>query len=255
VLWSIVLLPLFLYLRRPARKGLVDRAAGLAESNLAVVLFGAAVPIMLVEAVLGPDVDTGGWERLAYLFFLLYGYVIASDARFEGVLRRARRFGLALALVATVALIIWVAALSDSTAFQNGGVPGLSALQALAGWLWIVAILGFARSFVAGRSGRPATRLGSQLAGSERRAQRTARYANEAVLPFYVLHEPVIVAAAWIIIRWDVPIVVKYAALVIVSLVGTLALYEGLVRRFRVSRFLFGMKVARKPAGRAPCVE
>jgi hypothetical protein len=138
-----------------------------------------------------------------------------------------------------------VAALSDSTAFQNGGVPGLSALQALAGWLWIVAILGFARSFVAGRSGRPATRLGSQLAGSERRAQRTARYANEAVLPFYVLHEPVIVAAAWIIIRWDVPIVVKYAALVIVSLVGTLALYEGLVRRFRVSRFLLGMKVAR----------
>jgi hypothetical protein len=245
VLWSIVLLPLFLYLRRPARKGLVDRAAGLAERNLAVVLFGAAVPIMLVEAVLGPDVDTGGWERLAYLFFLLYGYVIASDARFEGVLRRARRFGLALALVATVALLIWVAALSDSTAFQNGGVPGLSTLQALAGWLWIVAILGFARSFVAGRSGRPATRLGSQLAGSERRAQRTARYANEAVLPFYVLHEPVIVAAAWIIIRWDVPIVVKYAALVIVSLVGTLALYEGLVRRFRVSRFLLGMKVAR----------
>jgi glucan biosynthesis protein C len=255
VLWSIVLFPLFLYLRRPARKGLVDRAAGLAERNLAVVLFGAAVPIVLVEAVLGPDVDTGGWERLAYLFFLLYGYVIASDARFEGVLRRARRFGLALGLVATVGLVVWAAALSDSTAFRNGGVPGLSALQALAGWLWIVAIVGFAGSFVAGRSGRPAARVGSQSAGSERRAQRTARYANEAVLPFYLLHEPVIVAAAWIIIRWDVPIVVKYAALVIVSLVGTLALYEGIVRRFRVSRFLFGMKVAPKSAGRAPGVQ
>ncbi len=77
---------------------------------------------------------------------------------------------------------------------------------------------------------------------SKPRLSRAARYANEAVLPFYVLHEPVIVAAAWIIVRWQVPIVAKYLALVIVSFVGTLALYDLLVRRLRVTRFLFGMK-------------
>jgi membrane-bound acyltransferase YfiQ involved in biofilm formation len=64
------------------------------------------------------------------------------------------------------------------------------------------------------------------------------------VLPFYVLHEPVIVAAAWIIIRFDAPTVVKYVALVIVSFTGTLLLYEMLVRRFRITRLLFGMKPA-----------
>jgi hypothetical protein len=102
------------------------------------------------------------------------------------------------------------------------------------------------RSIVRGWSVRPAGDPARFAIGRVRTACAThGRYANEAVLPFYVLHEPVIVAAAWIIIRWDGPIVVKYAALVIVSLVGTLALYEGLVRRFRVSRFLLGMKVAR----------
>jgi glucan biosynthesis protein C len=65
------------------------------------------------------------------------------------------------------------------------------------------------------------------------------------VLPFYVLHEPVIVAAASVIIRWDAPIVAKYIALVIVSFAGTLALYETLVRRFPVPRLLFGMKPPR----------
>ena len=71
---------------------------------------------------------------------------------------------------------------------------------------------------------------------------------NQAVLPFYLLHEPVIVAAAWLIVRWPAPPVVKYPALVIVSFAGTLGLYEALVRRFRVTRLLFGMK-PRSPNG------
>jgi hypothetical protein len=77
-----------------------------------------------------------------------------------------------------------------------------------------------------------------------------ARYANEAVLPFYVLHEPVIVAAAWIIIRVNAPIMTKYTALVTASFTITLVLYETLVR-FRIPRLLFGMKPARPGSGHA----
>ena len=51
-------------------------------------------------------------------------------------------------------------------------------------------------------------------------------------------------AAAWGIIRWNAPILGKYVALVLVSFAGTLALYEVLVRRFRFTRLLFGMKPA-----------
>ncbi len=50
--------------------------------------------------------------------------------------------------------------------------------------------------------------------------------------------------ATWVIVRWDGPIVGKYLVLVIVSFAGTLGLYEVLVRRFRVTRVLFGMKPA-----------
>jgi glucan biosynthesis protein C len=74
-----------------------------------------------------------------------------------------------------------------------------------------------------------------------------ARYANEAVLPCYLLHEPVIVAAAWLIVRWNAPTLGKYPLLVIVSFAGTLGLYQVLIRSFRLSRLLFGMKP--RPAG------
>lgn len=38
------------------------------------------------------------------------------------------------------------------------------------------------------------------------------RQANEAVLPFSVLHEAVIVAAVWAIARWRAPILGKFAS-------------------------------------------
>ena len=50
---------------------------------------------------------------------------------------------------------------------------------------------------------------------------------------------------AWVIVRWPAPLLVKYLSVVAASFVLTLALYEGLVRRFQLTRFLFGMKPAR----------
>ena len=68
------------------------------------------------------------------------------------------------------------------------------------------------------------------------------------MLPFYLLHEPVIVAAAWLIVRWRAPLPGKYAALVIVSFAATLCLYQSLVRPFRITRLLSGMKPPIKPS-------
>jgi glucan biosynthesis protein C len=173
-------------------------------------LFGAAIPMVMVEVVLGPDIDTGGWERLAYLFFLLYGYLIASDRRFEAAMSRARPHALACALTATIALVVSVGVLGESdTDFRNGGAAGLSALQSLAGWLWIVAIMGFVASLRGRRGRRSPGDAPSPSPKPRTRWRRASRYANEAVLPFYVLHEPVIVAAAWVIVRWDAPILAK----------------------------------------------
>jgi glucans biosynthesis protein C len=252
LVFSIVLVPAFVSLRRPRGARLIDRLAGLTERHPAPVLLVAAVPIMAVEAALGPDKNTGGWERLTYLFFFLYGYLLASDRRFEQTLRRLRWWALGCAVLASVLLAMAAKILDPSGPdVVSAASPPVSAAQGLAGWMWTAAILGFAGTIAARlTTARPAgSPTGSPASAS--RWRHVAHYGNEAVLPFYVLHEPVIVAVAWVIVRWPAPLLIKYLSVVAASFVLTLALYEGLVRRFQLARFLFGMKPAR-PTGPIP---
>jgi hypothetical protein len=72
-------------------------------------------------------------------------------------------------------------------------------------------------------------------------------YANEAVLPFYLFHQTVILAVGFFVIRWDMDILPKLLIVTAVSFPLTLALYELLVRRFNVVRFLFGMRPRKQP--------
>jgi len=249
LVFSLALLPLFRYLRGPHGTRLVRRAAEQAARHPLAMLAVAAVPVIVTEAVFGPDHITGGWERLAYVFPFLYGFLIASDARFESALARARWPALAIAAAATVGLLGWAVAAGPGVV--TGAEPGWSALQGLAGWAWLAAIVGFAAALTARhRRTAPATpRPGPARAP---RWQRAAGYANQAVLPFYVLHEPVIVVFAWIIVRWHAPIGVEYPALVAASFTTTLVIYELAVRRYRITRLLFGMKTPQRPANGPP---
>ncbi|MGO8960877.1 MAG: acyltransferase family protein, partial [Streptosporangiaceae bacterium] len=253
LVFSVALLPLLAYLRGPRGRSLTGRLAGFAECHGTVVVVAAAIPMMVVEAVFGADVNTGGWERVVYVFPFLYGFLIASDPRLEAALRRSRWPALAVGCAAAGALVAWAGALSASGAGLGASVPpGWSALQGLAGWAWIVAIMGFAGSITARRRHPQASADSRPAAASWPRWQRAARYGNQAVLPFYLLHEPVIVAAAWFIVRWHAPAVPEYAALVIVSFAATLALYELAVRRFRPARLLLGMKPRQRSTGERP---
>ena len=252
VVFSIVLLPLFAWLQRPRGTSVTRWLAGFAERHGFAVVCAAAVPLMATEAVFGPDTSTGGWERLAYVFPFLYGFVLASQPQLEAVLRRFRWQALAAGSAATGALGAWVVGLSGPGATLGAGVQaGFGALQGLAGWMWVVAILGFGGTWATRRRpGAGATRNAAAPPGG--RPRRAARYGNEAVLPFYVLHEPVIVAAAWLIVRWHAPSVAQYAALVVLSFGVTLGLYEALVRRFRLTRVLFGLKPRVNPPAASP---
>jgi glucans biosynthesis protein C len=83
---------------------------------------------------------------------------------------------------------------------------------------------------------------------------RGLRYASEASFPFYVLHQTVIVAVAYAVVRWDLGVWPKFATLCLAAFVLTVALYELVVRRTRPTRFLFGMKPQRPgvPTSRSP---
>ncbi len=71
---------------------------------------------------------------------------------------------------------------------------------------------------------------------------------NEAILPIYVLHQPILLICAYYLFPVRLPVILEAALLVVVTGAGALAIYELAIRPFSVMRVLFGLKVkARAP--------
>jgi hypothetical protein len=72
-------------------------------------------------------------------------------------------------------------------------------------------------------------------------------YANEAVLPFYSIHQAIIVIVAFYVIQWHNSILVKYVAIGASSFIITLLLFEVFIRRLNPARSLFGLRQRAQP--------
>jgi peptidoglycan/LPS O-acetylase OafA/YrhL len=73
-------------------------------------------------------------------------------------------------------------------------------------------------------------------------SNRLLVYGNETIMPFYLLHQPVIIVVAYFVVQWDVGVFVKLMVILFSSLLIVLAMIELLIRPFRPIRRLFGMK-------------
>ncbi|MEU9836765.1 acyltransferase family protein [Streptosporangium sp. NPDC048047] len=227
--------------REPWGRRLGDRAAALAERRPGAILL-PAVPLAVVCALAGLEEQFAGWHRAAYLLFFLFGFAFAGDERFRAALRRDLR------LITVCGVVIFL--VGAPLLMTAGGDPFTDltpqatigrALFGVTGWCWLVAILGFLD-----RRGRSAATR-SAATRPERRPRRWYAYLSEAVLPLYVLHQPIVVAVASVVIGWEAPIAVKFPVISVVSLVLIFAVYDLLVRRTDPARFLFGMRPRPRP--------
>ncbi|MFF5212939.1 acyltransferase [Streptosporangium sp. NPDC000396] len=236
--FSLMLAPLVGWLPRDRGRRIRDRLAVAVRRRGAVLL--PAVPVAVISALMGLEEGYAAWSRWAYLLFFLYGFVLASDERFREAMRRdavpAAAAGLVLFLVGMPGFLIAAEApggdpFTDMTALAIGA----RTLYGAAGWCWLVAILGFLD-----RRRRPAPAAAREP--RDGRGRRLYGYLATAALPLYVLHQPIVVGVAYGVVGWGAPIAVKYLVIVAASLVLTVAAYDLLVRRTRVTRFLFGMR-------------
>jgi glucan biosynthesis protein C len=252
--YSLVLLPGLAWLGRPAGAPLRHWLGGRCSHPAGVLL--PALPVAAVELALGSEVGHGGWHHASYALFLLAGFLVAAEPELLEAFRRHWR------PAAVVGLLAFLAAGATHLLADPGTDPltamdpaslGLRLLKSLAGWLWVVAIIGAARA----RTDRPHGAHGppGPRPGRPGLPRRLGRYANEAVLPFYVLHETVIVVVAYVVLAWPVGAAAQYAVIALTSLAATLLLYDLAVRRTPVTRFLFGLRptepLAARPAGRS----
>jgi len=227
-LFSLILYPLLRWFKGNG-SGFLSRLGGwLSKSGLVYIL---ALPILLLYLLPSEFpfmVMNGGYPYLMYLFFLLWGFVLVSDERLNDSIRRLRWVSLSVGLTLVIGFITVYSQIADPTVMS----PGLllaGAMRVFGGWMCVLAIFGLAMQYLTART-----------PGLD--------YANEAVLPFYIFHQTILLVVGYFVLQWGIPDVLEWMVIFVSSFIVIMAIYEFVVRRVNILRFLFGMRSSPKPA-------
>jgi glucan biosynthesis protein C len=220
-IFSLITLPFFLYLKGKKRENFISRTATFFNKPCAIFLLTVPIAIMELLVNMNPEGagrrDFGGWSFMTYLVFFILGYLIASHLKFKQSIERQRTTALAVGVTSTILGYFLLEFGYSSYGFL------FSLLRAVSSWAWLLAFLGFGSKYLTFNN-------------------RMLKYANAAVLPFYILHQTVIVAIGFYIAHWDASLILKFSILSTSSFVIILATYDLLIKRIKGLRFLFGMK-------------
>ncbi len=235
---SLLCLPLFLWLKktRPGQRTLQAAGSFLALPGAIYLL---ALPAVYLILNLDPETwgkqDLGGWSVLIYPLFYIGGFLILSSERLQARTVQMRWISLGLGLVLSP-LHLFFEFQARFPELQALGDRLADPLICLVVWCWLLAIFGFGKIHL-------------------NFTNPFLKYANQAVLPFYILHQTVIVCLGYIILQWALPDLLKFILILAASFLVTASLYEFIIRRNNVLRFLFGMKLLRKSPAIQPHLE
>jgi glucan biosynthesis protein C len=224
--FSLLGLPLFLWLKGKSGQAVLARLAGVCTRRGGILLF--IIPLLLVRLGLKPffplEQDWGDFFYLMAMFVL--GFVLYAHEGFPSAIRRDWAILVVMTIVSTVA---WAyLALTDESldlwaSPRNLRDFSLWTVITINSWCWTTLMLF----------------IGMRYLDS---SNKWLRYGQEAVLPFFLLHQPVIVVIAFYVVQWQVGIPVKLLTVVLGSFIVTLAIYELVIRKLGPLRTLFGMK-------------
>ncbi|MBI5933538.1 MAG: acyltransferase family protein [Chloroflexi bacterium] len=222
-LFSLMLYPLFRWLRGRGQNFLSKLGGGLARTG---VLYMLTVPFIALYALIDGDsplmASNGGYPYIMYLWFVVLGFLITSDARIQEKIRLLRWVSLIGGLALSAGFAILYNLTADKETISAGLVIAVL-MRVLGGWLSVLGFLGMGMQYLTAHTPR-------------------LNYASEAVLPFYVLHQTILLVVGYFVLQWGLPEALEWVITLAISFVGIMAIYEFAVRRFNLMRFLFGMK-------------
>jgi glucan biosynthesis protein C len=187
-----------------------------------------AVPVILVNIAAVPPFFVfptvyGGWKLPTYFMFFVTAYVMACNPQFEESVEKSRMLALLLGILTSFLAIGALLIAEADPSGMSSHYLSVSTLWALNGWCWVTALLGFGRKHLSFN-------------------HKFLQPSNELVLPFYILHQSVIVAIAFYVVALNLITIEKFLLIVLVSFPIIAALLYP-VSKINVLRFLFGMRM------------
>ena len=226
--FSLITLPVCLWLKGSAGQGWSAHLAGFCQRRGAILLF--ILPLAVVRIGLQQFFpQEHSWaDFFVQMSFYLSGFILFSNPGFLQAIRRDWWICLVLGIAA--------AAVGMSLAVSAGSFDVQSAPRSLRdllfwflvtidSWCWTIFFLYIGMRFL-------------------NFTNRCLEYGQEAILPFFVFHQPLIIILAYYAVQWDASLSIKLLFVVVFSFIMSLGSYE-LVRRFSPMSQIFGMKTRR----------
>jgi hypothetical protein len=221
--------PVLVWLRRPAGRRLTSWVVALANRRGGLLLL--ATPLVFTQVVLRPRFSGyQDWADVAtYTLAFLWGAMFFSDRRFEAAIVGQIRWLLgggmfAMLGIGAMTYFAHIAPAGDARA-QVGTQVAQAILWSLFVWSMLLAVM----------------YLGIRWLNSPNRA---VRYAEESILPVYVIHHPFVLLVASFVVTWNLGVWPKFFLILTMVAALTLLTYEFGIRRWSATRLLFGLSPA-----------
>ncbi len=222
--YTLLLIPLAMFLDGP---GMILRQRFQSLRGLWIVLV-PIVPLMLYFNVIFPKFPNishafiDDWYAHAmYGTFFLYGFLIARNKGIWCELRRLRLVTLTLAVIFFGLFVGPSDWLPDASSIWREQVSAL--ITYMNRWLWIMTALGWGHHWL-------------------NKPMKWLPYATEAVFPWYILHQTIVVVVGYKLSALELGPVIEPALVLLATIGGCLLLHEFVIRRVKALRPLFGLK-------------
>ncbi|MEW6508786.1 MAG: acyltransferase family protein [Bacteroidota bacterium] len=228
--YSIIALPLFLFLKSEKSLGLRNRLNGFIKNhpNSIYLIF---IPLLLFSLTLSDRFPiTHGFfddwynHSKSFTLFVIGFFIPAIDGLTEVIIVK-RKQSLILAMIPSLLLILFV--WGPTFEIFNERIPEFAVIYRMLTSIlvpcWLFTFLGYGKVLL-------------------NKSSELLAYANESVYPLYILHQTVMIFFGYYVIQWNWGIMPKFLLLVFLTFGVSFMIYEFFIKRFNVTRFLFGMK-------------
>ena len=223
--FSVLLVPLSLLVRSATGRRLHGR--GVTPFARPAMILSLGLPLMALGLARRSDIIGAPWldgsSLMGYLVLFICGYLLLSNERVRAAVNEVGPYTVLLALLGTPTAVC-VCSPGQVPAAGAGDCSAGLGLVAFVSWCRVLGLLHIGQCYL-------------------NRTNGTLHWLNQAVMPFYVLHQTVIVAVGYYAVQSTLPAAAKYAALWAISLAIAVAVCEFAVRRFAPLSALFGLSV------------
>lgn len=229
--FDVLLTPLFVWLIRGSGQQVLNKLVFFSKKKRIYLL---CIPSVFIYSLLyfkypeTNDLINDHGRIFYWMLFLLTGFICIANPLLMNSLQKNRRtsFTAAICSFGIITYLRWnnlepwdlVAGYeTDLRTYLYIGLWGITS------WAWMFAAVGYGKQYL--------NRQAAVLA-----------YINQAVYPFYILHQTVIVLVAYYAVKTTDGILLKYFFTASLSFFLSVIIYHLFIRPYTVTRFLFGMK-------------